>query len=56
MRDIIVGIDRSETARRAAHRAAELAAAYDTNLHIVMCVDRTGVHADQFGTSTGRFS
>ncbi len=41
MRDIIVGIDRSETARAAAKAAAELAKAYDTNLHVVMCVERT---------------
>ena len=39
--------------RRAAHRAAELAAAYDTNLHIVMCVDRTGVH--EFAVGGDRF-
>jgi nucleotide-binding universal stress UspA family protein len=40
MRNVIVGIDRSETAGLAAKRAAELAAAYGDNLHIVMCVDR----------------
>ncbi len=39
MNDIIVGIDRTDTARRAADTAAGLAAAYDTNLHVVMCVD-----------------
>lgn len=41
MNDIVVGIDRSDTAKRAAARAAELAAAFQTNLHIVMCVDKT---------------
>jgi hypothetical protein len=41
MNDIIVGIDESETAHRAAVTAAELAAAHRTNLHIVMCDDRT---------------
>jgi nucleotide-binding universal stress UspA family protein len=41
MNDIIVGIDRSETAHSAAIAAAELAAAYRTNLHLVMCIDRT---------------
>jgi nucleotide-binding universal stress UspA family protein len=41
MNDIIVGIDESEAAHRAAVTAAELAAAHGTNLHIVMCVDRT---------------
>jgi nucleotide-binding universal stress UspA family protein len=41
MNDIIVGIDRSETAHRAAITAAELAAAHRTNLHLVMCIDRT---------------
>lgn len=40
MKDIVVGIDRSETSRTAAGRAAELAAALRANLHIVMCVDR----------------
>lgn len=55
MKDIIVGIDRSETARAAATRAAELAAAFGTNLHVVMCVDRGGstdltVGADRFHT------
>lgn len=40
MRNIVVGIDMSETAGLAAQRAAELAAAYGDNLHIVMCVDR----------------
>lgn len=42
MKDIIVGIDRSETARVAAARAAELASAFRTNLHVVMCVERGG--------------
>jgi len=41
MKDIIVGIDQSDTAKRAAERAAELASAYKTNLHVVMCVERT---------------
>lgn len=41
MNDVVVGIDRSETARRAAETAAELATGYGANLHIVMCVDRT---------------
>jgi nucleotide-binding universal stress UspA family protein len=40
MRDVIVGIDRSETAGLAAQRAAELAAAYGDNLHILMCIGR----------------
>ena len=41
MRDVVVGVDRSDTARRAAHAAAELASAYGVNLHIVMCVEET---------------
>ena len=41
MHDVVVGIDRSDTARRAAEAAAELATAYGANLHIVMCVERT---------------
>jgi nucleotide-binding universal stress UspA family protein len=40
MRDIIVGIDRSETAGMAAQRAADLAAVHGDNLHVVMCVER----------------
>ncbi len=42
MQDIIVGVDRSETARRAATSAAELAAKCDANLHLVTCVERHG--------------
>jgi nucleotide-binding universal stress UspA family protein len=38
MRDIVVGVDRSATARAAARRAAELAAALDVDLHIVTAV------------------
>jgi nucleotide-binding universal stress UspA family protein len=56
MKDIIVGVDHSETARTAAERAAELAAAYRTNLHVVMCVDRGPTHdltigSDRFHTN-----
>jgi nucleotide-binding universal stress UspA family protein len=40
MNDIIVGVDRSETAMNAARKAAELAAALGANLHLVMCADR----------------
>lgn len=40
MNDVIVGVDGSETARRAATAAARLAAAWDVNLHVVTCVDR----------------
>ena len=40
MNDIVVGIDRSDTARRAAGAAAELATAFGANLHLVMCVER----------------
>lgn len=53
MRDIVVGIDRSDTALRAAHEAADLARMADTNLHILMCVERGSsrtitVGSDQF--------
>ena len=41
MNDVIVGVDRSGTARRAAEAAARLAAERGCNLHLVMCVDRT---------------
>ena len=40
MKDVVVGVDRSDTARTAAHRAATLATAYRANLHVVMCVER----------------
>lgn len=41
MNDIIVGVDQSETAQRAATKAAELAAAFGANLHLVTCVDKS---------------
>ena len=40
MQTIIVGVDTSETARRAAFAAAELAAACGKPLHVVMAVNR----------------
>lgn len=40
MNDIVVGIDRSDTGRRAAEAAAELATVFGVNLHLVMCVER----------------
>lgn len=40
MNDIVVGIDRSETAARAAAVAAEMARALGANLHLVTCVDK----------------
>ena len=55
MQDIVVGIDRSETALSAANTAAEIAAAFGANLHIVMCAERAKavnikVGGDQFHT------
>jgi nucleotide-binding universal stress UspA family protein len=55
MDEIIVGVDRSDTARRAAFTAAALAASLDKPLHLVMAVSRTkplsgGVGADSFHT------
>jgi nucleotide-binding universal stress UspA family protein len=41
MNDIVVGIDRSETAARAAAVAAEMASALGANLHLVMCADKS---------------
>ena len=38
MNDIIVGVDQSATARKAAESAAEIAAKCGTNLHLVTCV------------------
>ncbi len=40
MQDIVVGIDRSETALRAADKAARIAAGLNANLHIVMCAEK----------------
>jgi nucleotide-binding universal stress UspA family protein len=53
MKDVVVGVDQSETARRAAQAAAELASAYGTNLHLVTCMHKqrsidVGVGSDQF--------
>ena len=42
MNDIVVGVDPSETARRAAEKAVRLAAATGVNLHLVTCVRRDG--------------
>lgn len=55
MNDIVVGIDRSETAARAAETAAEMAHALGVNLHLVTCADRSSslniqVGGDQFHT------
>jgi nucleotide-binding universal stress UspA family protein len=38
---IVVGVDRSDTARKAAERAAALADQLGANLHIVMCAERS---------------
>lgn len=38
MSDIVVGVDQSETARRAAEKAATLAAELGCTLHVVNCV------------------
>ena len=40
MNEIVVGVDGSETARRAAHKAAEIAAARGVGLHLVTTVPR----------------
>ena len=45
MNDIIVGVDQSDTARKAAETAASMAANSGANLHIVMCVKRGPTHA-----------
>lgn len=37
MNEIVVGVDRSDTARRAAERAAQVANAMNSPLHIVTC-------------------
>ena len=48
---IVVGVDQSKTARRAAFRAAELATALGVPLHLVMAVSRG--RADGMATETG---
>ena len=48
---IVVGVDQSETARRAAFRAAELANALGAPLHLVMAASRG--RADGMATETG---
>ena len=40
MNEIVVGVDGSETARRAAHKAAEIATARGVGLHLVTTVPR----------------
>ena len=40
MNDVIVGVDKSATARRAADKAASLAASLGANLHLVTCIAR----------------
>ena len=55
MNEIIVGVDRSDTARRAAFTAAQLAVSLDKPLHLVMAVSRTqpisfGSGSDSFHT------
>ena len=51
-RPIVVGVDQSDTARRAAFRAAELASALGAPLHVVMAANRR--RADGLSTETGR--
>jgi nucleotide-binding universal stress UspA family protein len=41
MNDIVVGIDRSETAARAAATGAEMAGALGVNLHLVTCAEKS---------------
>lgn len=55
MNDIVVGIDRSETAAKAARVAAEMARALGVNLHLVTCTEKSRsvdlkVGSDQFHT------
>ena len=55
MNDIVVGIDRSDTAARALTKAASMAIAQRANLHIITCVDRDkpvdiSVGTDRFHT------
>lgn len=49
MDDIVVGVDPSETARRTAVKAAQLAAAHGVNLHLVTCVERSSLEVTAGG-------
>lgn len=52
MSSIIVGVDRSDTARKAAETAADVASALGADLHVVMCAERErGINLDVGGDS-----
>jgi nucleotide-binding universal stress UspA family protein len=53
MHDIVVGVDGSDTARRAAATAAEMAAAHGVNLHMVVCAEPSA--PVEFGVGSDRF-
>lgn len=53
MNDIVVGVDQSDTARKAAETAARLAACCGLNLHVVMCVPRG--KAQEVGVGSDRW-
>lgn len=55
MNDVVVGIDRSETAAKALTKAAAIANARRVNLHIVMCVERKAPVEMQVGSDHFRF-
>ena len=52
MGSIVVGVDRSDTARRAAERAAAIAAELGDDLHLVMCAERSGGVRMKVGSDT----
>jgi nucleotide-binding universal stress UspA family protein len=52
MDEIIVGVDRSDTARRAAFTAAQLAATLGRPLHLVMAVSRTKPVSGGYGNDS----
>jgi nucleotide-binding universal stress UspA family protein len=54
VQDIVVGVDRSETAKRAALRGAELAAKLGANLHVVTGVDRKHTTSVRVGSEEVR--
>jgi len=54
MNDIVVGIDRSETAAHAASVAAEMAKALGVNLHLVTCAEKSKSVQMQVGTDQFR--
>ncbi len=52
MNEIVVGVDNSATARKAALEAADMASAYGRPLHLVMALDASSVKQVRSGSET----